>query len=143
MDAEVLKTEKNWNLGDFAVKGGPGRPRGLKNKFTQLKETLLDAFNSEPEALEALKRTLFQMRERTTDDGLGKEIKKCVDMEALRAIISVLPKEKEDDGEGRININIAVASLGKLSIEDLRAIAKISRNNDGDKQVSTKSFSDS
>jgi hypothetical protein len=30
------------NLGNYLIEGGPGRPPGLRNKFTQLKETLLD-----------------------------------------------------------------------------------------------------
>lgn len=140
MEVEVLKTVKNPSeyLGEYAIKGGPGRPKGMKNKFTQLKETLLDAFNSEPDALEALKRTLFIEREYS--DGSKK---KFVDMEALRAIISVLPKEKDDDGESGININIAVAHLGKLSTEDLRALANLGRARGRDQQIGSESVSSS
>lgn len=106
-------------LGEYAVAGGPGRPPGMKNKFTLLKETLLDTFNNHHDKREALERTLFYKRE----DGL-----EYVNLEALRAILGVLPKVHEDeDDNATLNFNLAINQFGKLSIDELKSIAALAR----------------
>lgn len=121
------------NLGNYLIEGGPGRPPGLRNKFTQLKETLLDTFNNHADKKEALERTLFYMR----DDGL-----KYVNMEALRAIISVMPTTKDEPEGNTYNFNLAINQFGKLSIEDLKSLASIARSEKDDLDVSAESSSD-
>lgn len=100
------------------IEGGPGRPPGLKNKFTILKETLLDTFNNHTDKMEALERTLFFKR----DDGL-----EYVNMEALRAILSVLPATKDEPEGNTYNFNLAINQFGKLSIDDLKSLAALAR----------------
>jgi hypothetical protein len=78
----VLKTEEEQrlaNLGDFAIKGGPGRPKGLKNKFTRIKEDMLDVWHEEGGKEKF--RTMFRDKH-----------EKAVDK-----IISILPREIEVD----------------------------------------------
>lgn len=78
----VLETRKNpaEHLGDYAITGGPGRPKGHKNKSTLFREALLEVFFEE--------------------DGKEKfrEFMKQEFPKGLDKIISTLPKEKEDDG---------------------------------------------
>ena len=65
MEAEIVQNQDNLtelkpknNLGNYLVTGGPGRPPGMKNKFTMVKEALVDAFN-EAGGAEAFKNTLI------------------------------------------------------------------------------------
>lgn len=94
--------EKPYNpldgLGKYAIEGGPGRPPGLKNKFTLLKEKLVDCFDKYPGSYEALQRTIFEVKN-------GKDY---VNLEALRAILSVLPSGKSDGESSGNNITIVI-----------------------------------
>jgi len=52
MNEEDIKTAEILNhpldkLGQYAVTGGPGRPKGLKNKYTQIKEDILEVWDEE------------------------------------------------------------------------------------------------
>lgn len=120
-------------LGQYAIEGGPGRPPGLKNKFTILKETLLDTFNNHADKMEALERTLFFKR----DDGL-----EYVNMEALRAILSVLPATKDEPEGNTYNFNLAINQFGKLSIDDLKSLAALARAENDSIETSAESSSD-
>ena len=115
------------------IEGGPGRPPGLKNKFTLLKETLLDTFNNHTDKKEALERTLFYKK----DDGL-----KYVNMEALRAILSVLPATKDEPEGNTYNFNLAINQFGKLSIDDLKSLAALARSEKDDLDVSAEGTSE-
>lgn len=133
MEETSLKTTKNWNLGEYAVKGGPGRPPNLKNKANLFKETLLDVFNNEPDRDEALRRSLFEIR-----DGV-----KYVNPEFLRAIISVLPKDLlEELGGTTVNFNLAVAQFGKLTLDELKSLAALARPTTGNRTISAEGSSD-
>lgn len=115
------------------TEGGPGRPLGLKNKATLLRETLLDVFNNSPDRQEALERTLFEIK-----DG-----KKYVNPETLRIIVSILPKDQEfDEGSTTINFNLALTQFGKLSIDDLKSIATLARTEVNTVETSAESSSD-
>ncbi len=138
MEETGLKTnEKPLNpiaarLGEYAVKGGPGRPANLKNKANLFKETLLDVFNNEPDRDEALRRSLFEIR-----DGV-----KYVNPEFLRAIISVLPKDLlEELGGTTVNFNLAVAQFGKLTLDELKSLAALARPTTGDRTISAEGSS--
>ena len=102
------------NLGDYLVTGGPGRPPGMKNKFTMVKEALVDAFN-EAGGAEAFKNTLIY------EDGPDGNKKKFVNLEALRAVLRVLPRE-DAKGGNTYNFQIIVGELRRLGPEQLRAI---------------------
>lgn len=138
MEETGLKTNKKplnsiaARLGEYAVKGGPGRPANLKNKANLFKETLLDVFNNEPDRDEALRRSLFEIR-----DGV-----KYVNPEFLRAIISVLPKDLlEELGGTTVNFNLAVAQFGKLTLDELKALAALARPTTGDRTISAEGSS--
>ena len=130
-----IKLEKPFksNLPErLRIEGGPGRPVGLKNKATLLRETLLDVFNNSPDRQEALERTLFEIK-----DG-----KKYVNPETLRIIVSILPKDQElDEGSTTINFNLAITQFGKLSIDDLKSLAAIARAENNSIETSAESSS--
>lgn len=66
------------NLGKWLETGGPGRPVGSKNKFTQVKEALVEAF-LEIDGKEKFINTLKN----------GDKI----NLKALNAVLAVLPKD--------------------------------------------------
>ncbi len=45
--AEILIHHPTDKLGHYAVNGGPGRPKGLKNKFSQIKDDILEIWEQE------------------------------------------------------------------------------------------------
>ena len=79
---QVKETIDNQNLiehlGEYGVKGGPGRPKGSKNKFTLIKEQLAEVW--EEEGGKERFRGLFK--------GSQKDF-----VMALDKIISISPKE--------------------------------------------------
>ena len=79
---QVKETTNNLNpinrLGDYGVKGGPGRPKGSKNRFTLIKEELAEVWHEE-NGKEKF-RSLF--------NGNPKDF-----LNALDRIISILPKD--------------------------------------------------
>ena len=85
MDNQDLKTAEILHpldkLGQYAVNGGPGRPKGLKNKYTQIKEDILEVWDEE-NGKERF-RELFK-------GSKGDFIK------VLGMIVSLLPKESEE-----------------------------------------------
>lgn len=51
-----MKPNRKKNLGEYAERGGPGRPKGCQNKFTgELKAALMEPFDPERFAKWALK----------------------------------------------------------------------------------------
>lgn len=66
------------NLGDHAIKGGPGRPKGSKNKFTRIKEELVEIWHAE------------KGKERFRELFHGSQ---ADFLKALDRIIAILPKE--------------------------------------------------
>lgn len=124
METEVVEKDKitpekpspATYLGKFAIEGGPGRPPGSKNKFTLVKEALVDAFN-EAGGAEAFKNTLIYDMKGSD----GKSVK-FINLKALNAVLRVLPQEINVTGENTINFNLIVAELKNLSKEELRAI---------------------
>lgn len=74
-------------LGQYAVTGGPGRPKGLKNKFTQIKEDILAVWEEE-DGKERL-RELFKGNNKNDF------------IKILTLIISLLPKEPEEVTKGQ------------------------------------------
>ena len=44
MSESVLKTKQKGKRGNPNIPPGPGRPKGMPNKFTNLKQAFLDAF---------------------------------------------------------------------------------------------------
>jgi hypothetical protein len=122
------------NLGAYLINGGPGRPPNLKNKANQFKETLIDVFNNEPDREEALRRSLFEVR-----DGV-----KYINPEFLRVIISILPKDLlEELGGTTVNFNLAVAQFGKLTLDELKSLAALARTEAHTVETSSESSSDS
>lgn len=87
MDNLVKETKANYNLGEYAITGGPGRPKGSKNKFTLIKEQMAEVWHEEM-GKERF-RALFTKDERTF-------------IRALKEIIAILPKEidlgKDENG---------------------------------------------
>ena len=77
---EVKETTENpvVHLGEYAINGGPGRPKGSKNKFTLIKEQLVEVW--EEEGGKERFRELFK--------GSQKDF-----IMALDKIITILPKE--------------------------------------------------
>ena len=82
MQIEVKETTNNLNLinrlGDYGMKGGPGRPKGSKNKFTLVKEEIAEVWQEEG----------GKERFRSLFNGNPKDF-----LNALDRIISILPKE--------------------------------------------------
>ncbi len=111
---EVVLRDEN---GRF-IHGHPdgGRPPGAKNKFTRVKEALVDAFN-EAGGAEAFKNTLIYDMKGSD----GKSVK-FINLKALNAVLRVLPQDINVTGENTINFNLIVAELKNLSKEELRAI---------------------
>lgn len=113
MEEIGLKSDANGDLtrddkGKFVKgnPGGPGRPDGLKNKATMFKEALLDAFNNRPGRVEAFERTLFEVKD-------GQDY---VNLEALRAIVNILPPIKSDGDSSQGQITIVINN-GQKPIE--------------------------
>lgn len=69
------------NLGDLAVTGGPGRPPGLKNKFTRIKEDICNIF-FDKDAVDGK-----EFRERLQEMARKKPAK------FIDVILTLLPKE--------------------------------------------------
>lgn len=79
MDIKTTENKKfATNLGNYAKEGGPGRPRGSLNKFTQIKNDMLEVWIEE-DGKEKF-RQLFKGTERDF-------------LKALGAILALLPKE--------------------------------------------------
>ncbi len=80
MDEQVKETSENPinRLGEFGIKGGPGRPKGSKNKYTLIKEELAEVWQEEG----------GKERFRQLFNGNQTEF-----LKALDRIISILPKE--------------------------------------------------
>lgn len=94
METKVIKTKENpaKRLGQYAITGGPGRPPGSKNKFTLIKEEMVDIWH-ESNGKEKLK----EMFEASPDKFL----------KALDRIISILPKEALVDQSTHTQITYA------------------------------------
>lgn len=90
---ESQEKETRYNLGDYCKNGGPGRPKGSKNKFTQVKEDLVDIW-AEEQGKEHF-RALFK-----------KDFVKAIDR-----IITVLPKEKDED-KNEAHYHLTVVNFG-------------------------------
>lgn len=125
MEAEIVQsTNLVENTGDVArdekgrfLHGGPqvGRPLGAKNKFTMVKEALVDAFNDAGGA-EAFKNTLIHKMK----NDKGEEVK-FINLKALNAVLRVLPREESGSGN-TYNFNLVVAELRRLGPDELRSI---------------------
>lgn len=102
-----------------------GRMPGSKNKFTMVKEALVDAFFS-AEGQEAFQNTLVY------DDltGANGKKKKLINLEALRAVLHVLPREDVSVGN-TYNFNLIVGELKALTPEELRSLIASRPRNDG------------
>lgn len=88
MSVQDNNTSNNQNpinkLGDYAVEGGPGRPKGLKNKFTLIKQDMLEVW--EEENGKERFRELFK--------GPQKDF-----LRALDKIVAILPRDSNLDME--------------------------------------------
>lgn len=86
MQNQVIETENNQNplvnLGEHGVQGGPGRPKGSLNKFSRLKEDILEVW--EEEGGKEKFRSLFK--------GTSRDFIKALDI-----IIRLMPKDEPDD----------------------------------------------
>lgn len=78
-------------LGEYGRTGGPGRPKGVPNKFTQIKERIL-ALYDEPGVEDRLKDFMKTPRG-------AKEAAKDL-------IVPLLPKDPQIDLSQNININV-------------------------------------
>lgn len=74
-------------LGEYALEGGPGRPKGSKNKYTLLKEEILEVWEEE-RGKERFK-ALFT--------GSTRDFTK-----ALEIILSLIPKEQPEEVSGPV-----------------------------------------
>ncbi len=120
---EVVRNEK----GKFVTCGNPnGRPPGSKNKFTMVKEALVDAFLN-ADGQEAFQNTLVYDELLPGADG---KKKKLMNLEALRAVLRVLPREDLSSGN-TYNFNLIVGELKALTPEQLRSIIAARPRNDG------------
>lgn len=134
MDAEIVEKDKITTekpsqavyLGEYAIKGGPGRPMGSKNKFTMVKEALVDAFFS-AEGQEAFQNTLVYDDRIAGADGKPRKI---MNLEALRAVLRVLPREDQSIGN-TYNFNVIVGELRKLPADQLRSFLAGRRQSNG------------
>ena len=85
VDSEVSEKESGkklrCNLGDYAIHGGPGRKPGVPNKYTQIKNEMLQVWEEE----------------------MGKEKFRALFLKhfahALDRIISIMPKETSVDAK--------------------------------------------
>jgi hypothetical protein len=86
-----IKTKKNpiQGLGQYAITGGPGRPKGCLNKLTRLKEKLLKVASQE------------QIEEIYREFCKGSKIDK---LEALKIFVSMLPKETQS----KVDMDVSV-----------------------------------
>lgn len=139
MEAEIVETNKllektgetevvvRNEQGKF-IPGHPptgGRPVGSKNKFTLVKEALVDAF-LDGEGPEAFKNTLIYEDLAGAD---GKK-KKLINLEALRSVLRVLPREDLSSGN-TYNFNLIVGELKALGPDQLRAIIAAGKSHVG------------
>lgn len=101
-DAEDKKTSEKptERLGDYAIDGGPGRPKGSKNKFTKIKEeivslwhdaemkkALVELIKKDPKEARAILSTISSLLPKTDDSDVDK--------------IEELPFTVVDDPEGK------------------------------------------
>ena len=95
MKKKEIKTAEYQNpivqLGEYGVKGGPGRPKGLKNKHTLIKQEMLEVWLEE------------QGKERFRELFKGT---KTDFIKALEKIIAVMPKELADIEEVKKPIRV-------------------------------------
>ncbi len=97
---EVKQSLPNQNpvehLGEYGVNGGPGRPKGSKNKFTQIKHDFVEVWQEE-NGKERF-RELFKGDKRDF-------------LKALEMIVSILPKESmEEINKDREHTGIVVST---------------------------------
>lgn len=94
-DKQTLENQNNpiIRLGEYGAEGGPGRPKGLKNRFTQIKQDMLEVWHEE-NGKERF-RELFKGGQRSF-------------IKALEKIVAILPKDStlglESTGETKIVI---------------------------------------
>ncbi len=84
--------KSRFNLGDYCVNGGPGRPSGSKNKFTIIKEQLAEVW------------------EENNGKGKFKEMFNEDFAKAIDKIIAVMPKEK-DESSTTNNFNLTIVKF--------------------------------
>ncbi len=100
---QVKQTADNQNpisrLGEHGLNGGPGRPKGSKNKFTSIKEQMLEVWEEE-NGKNHFKR-LFHASNRDF-------------IKALELILSLMPKELCEQTDGR---NASIIYLCKMAEE--------------------------
>lgn len=97
MECQEKQTTDNHNpiskLGEYGVEGGPGRPKGLKNRFTLIKQDMLEVW--EEEKGKERFRELFK--------GTQKDF-----IKALEKIVAILPKESQLDADSGEEIKTIV-----------------------------------
>lgn len=111
-EKEIKSTEKQnpiVKLGEYGVKGGPGRPRGLKNKHTQIKDDMLAVWLEE------------QGKERFRELFKGS---KADFLKALEKIIAIMPKEIADMEEVQKPIKV-IYSWRKTNGEEIQFYPKL------------------
>ena len=97
------------HLGQYAVTGGPGRPPGSKNKFTQLKETIIDTLEKlDAECGGEAKNWLFELARR--------EPRLFVSL-----LVKVIPAATEVDMNLNANVKADVVSMANMTPEQRRS----------------------
>lgn len=115
---EVISPPADRGADGKFIEGNPGRPPGAKNKFTYVKEALVEAFE-EVGGKEAFMNTLII---EGPADAAGNKTK-YINIKALNAVLRVLPRDLNITGE--INHTHALAKkLEVLTTDELRAIAR-------------------
>lgn len=97
MENQDKETSNNLNpvcrLGDHGINGGPGRPKGLANKFTMIKRDMLEVWQEE-DGKERF-RQLFK--------GSSKDF-----LKALEKIVTIMPKDSPADLESKEGLKIVI-----------------------------------
>ena len=112
IEDQVKETTENQNhlnrLGGYGIEGGPGRPKGVKNKFTLIRRDLLEVWEEEN----------GKERFRELFNGSKKDF-----LKALEKIIAILPKEpvtasNEEKGEVTISV-VTTCENGDTKTEEI------------------------
>ncbi len=107
MPDQDLKTTENLNpvskLGEYAIEGGPGRPKGLKNRYSLIKNEILDVWEEEKG-----KEKFRQLLNSGTRDYI----------KALHIIVALLPKEPTMFVEKEVQKFLVTWSDGQVTQED-------------------------
>ncbi len=128
-EKDVLKTEENQDLkttenskalsplGQYAITGGPGRPPGLKNRYSLIKQDMLEVWQEE--GGKERFRELFKGDMRDFLKALEKIVAimpREVDLETQAVTYTMMSKVKIDGKDLELNIGSPIPGTPKKTI---------------------------